>query len=295
MASNGTGVAGAAGGAAGDDGGGGGTARGTTLLVSAAERDFVTQGIEQGVRPDGRERLASRAIHLDVGVIPGAFGSAQAQCGGTKVVAAVKAELVSPDSAAGGGAGRIEVSVSCTLTASPLFEGQRGEEVAAELTFAMNRMLEGGLSAETRKALSISPQHCWLLLVDAVVLDYDGAMLDVVSSAIYAALVDTRLPKVFVQTGKDGKGVIEMVDNSGEEFGLGLGVVPIFVTLVQVCVSVHAHTRMRLCVFLFLSAFNMRQVNKVVCVRAGGRACGRAVCVCVYVCVSDAGGAAICS
>lgn len=250
MASNGAGaVAGAA--AAGGEGGGG-AARGTIQLLSAAERDFVAKGVEQGVRPDGRERLASRSIHLEMGVIPGAFGSAQAQCGGTKVIAAVKAELVSPNTTTPGG--RIEVSVSCTLTASPLFEGQRGEEVAAELTFAMNRMMEGGLSAATRKKLSVSPHHCWLLLVDAVVLDYDGATLDAVSSAVYAALADTRLPNVCVQKGKDGQDGIDMLDDSSD-FGLGVGAVPIFVTLAQVppsmCVSVRCVCGRARCVFLF--------------------------------------------
>eukprot|EP00802_Teleaulax_amphioxeia_P017211 Tamp_17359.p1 GENE.Tamp_17359~~Tamp_17359.p1 ORF type:complete len:296 (+),score=76.92 Tamp_17359:58-888(+) len=201
-------------------------------LLSAAERDFVTRGVEQGVRPDGRERLASRSIHLELGVIPGAFGSAQAQCGGTKVVAAVKAEIVSPTAAQPGG--RIEASVSCTLTASPLFEGQRGEEVAAELTMAMNRMLEGSLPEATRKALSISPEHCWLLLVDAVVLNHDGAVLDAVSCAAYAALADLKLPNVLVQKGKDGRGEIEMLENSQEVLTLGVEAVPIFVSLAQV-------------------------------------------------------------
>mmetsp|Transcript_21671 Transcript_21671/g.31742 ORF Transcript_21671/g.31742 Transcript_21671/m.31742 type:complete len:302 (-) Transcript_21671:184-1089(-) len=228
MASNGTATAGPV--AVASSGEGGGAARGTIQLLSAAERDFVAKGVEQGVRPDGRERLASRSIHLEMGVIPGAFGSAQAQCGGTKVVAAVKAELVSPNSTPGG---RIEVSVSCTLTASPLFEGQRGEEVAAELTFAMNRMMEGGLSAATRKKLSVSPHHCWLLFVDAVVLDYDGATLDAVSSAVYAALADTRLPNVCVQKGKDGQDGIDMLDDSSD-FCLDVGAVPVFVTLAQV-------------------------------------------------------------
>jgi len=232
MASNGTATAGPV--AVASSGEGGGAARGTIQLLSAAERDFVAKGVEQGVRPDGRERLASRSIHLEMGVIPGAFGSAQAQCGGTKVVAAVKAELVSPNSTPGG---RIEVSVSCTLTASPLFEGQRGEEVAAELTFAMNRMMEGGLSAATRKKLSVSPHHCWLLFVDAVVLDYDGATLDAVSSAVYAALADTRLPNVCVQKGKDGKDGIDMLDDSSD-FCLDVGAVPVFVTLAQVSLSV---------------------------------------------------------
>jgi hypothetical protein len=57
----------------------GGVGHGSALLLSAAERQFVTKGVEEGVRPDGRERLASRAIQIETGVIPGAFGSAQAR------------------------------------------------------------------------------------------------------------------------------------------------------------------------------------------------------------------------
>ena len=245
---------------AGANAGGGAATRATMQLLSAAERDFVTRGVEQGVRPDGRERLASRSIHLELGVIPGAFGSAQAQCGGTKVVAAVKAEIVSPTAAQPGG--RIEASVSCTLTASPLFEGQRGEEVAAELTMAMNRMLEGSLPEATRKALSISPEHCWLLLVDAVVLNHDGAVLDAVSCAAYAALADLKLPNVLVQKGKDGRGEIEMLENSQE------------VVTADLRVRVHA----RAC-----AAVQM-------CVGAGGWAVTlRCMCVHVHVCVCVGG------
>ena len=47
--------------------------------------------------------------------------------------------------------------------------------------------------------------HCWLLLVDAVVLNHDGAVLDVVSCAVYAALADMKLPNILVQTGKSSQ------------------------------------------------------------------------------------------
>ena len=72
-----------------------------------------------------------------------------------------------------------------------------------ELSFAMNRLLLGGLTPATRALLQVSPHHCWLLMVDAVVLDFDGGLLDAVSSAVYAALADTFLPKMLVQQGKD--------------------------------------------------------------------------------------------
>ncbi|MGB1604977.1 MAG: hypothetical protein ACPIOQ_70235 [Promethearchaeia archaeon] len=103
-----------------------------------------------------------------------------------------------------------------------------------ELSFAMNRLLLGGLTPATRALLQVSPHHCWLLMVDAVVLDFDGGLLDAVSSAVYAALADTFLPKMLVQQGKDGVASIEMVDGDTEGVRLGVGAVPIFVTLAQI-------------------------------------------------------------
>jgi len=210
----------------------GGVGHGSALLLSAAERQFVTKGVEEGVRPDGRERLASRAIQIETGVIPGAFGSAQVTCGGTKVIAAVKAELVAPLPSLPGG--RVEVCVTCNRSASPALAGARGEEAAAELTFAMNRLMQGGLPESTRERLKVSSSHCWLLLVDASVHAADGAMLDVVSSTVYAALADTRLPQVLMQEGKDGVAELEIMAHDGDVKGMQVEHVPVFVTLSQV-------------------------------------------------------------
>jgi exosome complex RNA-binding protein Rrp42 (RNase PH superfamily) len=38
-----------------------------------------------------------------------------------------------------------------------------------------------------------------------VVLNHDGALLDVVSCAVYAALADMKLPNVLVQTGNNSQ------------------------------------------------------------------------------------------
>ena len=38
-----------------------------------------------------------------------------------------------------------------------------------------------------------------------MVLNHDGAVLDVVSCAVYAALADLKLPNVLVQTGDNSK------------------------------------------------------------------------------------------
>lgn len=93
-------------------------------------------------------RAASNAcappLPAQLGVVPNAHGSAVVQCGGTRVVVGVKAEFAAMDRAAPR-KGRIEAAVTCSATASPLFEGRAGEEVSAELSFVLNRMLSDGL------------------------------------------------------------------------------------------------------------------------------------------------------
>ena len=79
-----------------------------------------------------------------LGVVPNAHGSAVVTCGGTRVVVGVKAEFAEMSRAAPR-KGRIEAAVTCSSTASTLFEGRAGEEVSEELSFVLNRMLSDGL------------------------------------------------------------------------------------------------------------------------------------------------------
>lgn len=47
----------------------------------------------------------------------------------------------------------------------------------------------------------MSGKTCWVLYVDALLLNMDGAVLDAISIAVKAALADTRVPRVeLVQT-----------------------------------------------------------------------------------------------
>lgn len=56
-----------------------------------------------------------------------------------------------------------------------------------------------------RSTLCLVPgKVAWTVHVDAVVLTYDGALVDAVSVAIRAALLSTRLPHVEVVGGADG-------------------------------------------------------------------------------------------
>lgn len=49
----------------------------------------------------------------------------------------------------------------------------------------------------------VSGKTCWVLYIDALVLDIDGAALDAISIAVKAALADARIPKVELVQGED--------------------------------------------------------------------------------------------
>jgi len=201
-------------------------------LLSSAEKDFVRAGVAVGVRPDGRECLESRGFSVQLGVVPNAHGSAVVQCGGTRVVVGVKAEFAAMDRAAPR-KGRIEAAVTCSATASPLFEGRAGEEVSAELSFVLNRMLSDGLGAAAYEQLHISDDLCWHLYADAVVLQHDGSLLDCASMAIHAALADTLVPLTTLGKNEDGSVHVEIHDSRTAPV-LDMAHVPLFITLAQV-------------------------------------------------------------
>jgi exosome complex component RRP42 len=80
--------------------------------LSRAEVEFVTQGISQDIRQDGRARLEYRHITAERSVLPLAHGSARVSLanGETEVLASVKLELGVPAQATPD-RGHIEVSV----------------------------------------------------------------------------------------------------------------------------------------------------------------------------------------
>ncbi|CAI7863520.1 unnamed protein product [Closterium sp. NIES-53] len=112
-------------------------------LISSAEGRFVTDGVAQNLRADGRAREVFRPFSLDTGVIPQATGSARLRLGATHILACVKAEIGSPPAGRPWG-GRIEVSVDCSPTATPAFRGRGGEELSQELTRVLERSFLGG-------------------------------------------------------------------------------------------------------------------------------------------------------
>ncbi|KAF9564002.1 Exosome complex component RRP42 [Mortierella alpina] len=223
-------------------------------LISPAERDYILKGIECNIRADGRQRPDYREVTLETGVVSQTSGSARVRiAGGTDVLVSVKAEigpvLVDPETGDGADKGQIICSVECAPSASQQFEGRGADELNNELTQMMSRFLShsgpaastfhstntttspsstasGSEASTTAKTTSgagginlsklciIPGQQCWILYVDALVLDYGGNLMDAIFMGTRAAIYDTRIPKTEVQDLGDGQFEFEVLDDA---------------------------------------------------------------------------------
>ena len=177
--------------------------------ISDGEKAFIVTGAEKDVRCDGRRQNESRDVEIRCGVIAQAAGSSRVRLGGTDVIVGVKAEIGTPE-ADTPEIGNLEFSVECSPVASPAFRGRGGEELAAELVGAIEKsyyMGPNSVASESPIDLSslciLSGKSCWVLYVDALILDLDGSVIDAISMACRAALQDTKIPKVEIQQEGD--------------------------------------------------------------------------------------------
>ncbi|RUP48577.1 ribosomal protein S5 domain 2-type protein [Jimgerdemannia flammicorona] len=203
-------------------------------LISPSERDYITKSVQANLRADGRTRLDYRQIVLETGLISQTSGSARCRLGeGTDVLVGVKVEIGQVDIDSAGNRGKVVCNVECSPSASQQFEGRGADELNNELTQALERVLngaQGGLNLE--KLCIIQGQQCWVVYIDAIILDSAGNLLDAIFIATRAALFNTRVPKTIVQDLGDGQFEFELLDDveSAERIE-GWDHVPIGITL----------------------------------------------------------------
>ncbi|PRW60343.1 exosome complex component RRP42 [Chlorella sorokiniana] len=209
-------------------------------LISAGEVQWITAGVSFNCRNDGRQREDFRELSAQLGVIAQATGSARVQLGETDVIVGCKAEIGSPDPERPD-CGRLVFGVECSPVASPAFRGRGGDELSGELARALERSFYPGPSGRAGgvdlSALSIvSGKTCWVLYVDALLLNIGGNLHDALSVAAKAALADAKIPKVEVVQGEDptDEPDYEVDDDPQQAQRLDVARVPLCVTVSQI-------------------------------------------------------------
>jgi exosome complex component RRP42 len=192
------------------------------IIMSHIRRDVMKATLEQGKRLDGRTFDEYRPIQVQKSVIQTAEGSALAQIGETKVLAAIKFDVLKPF------ADRPNEGVLMTNSehlpmASPLFEPGPPREDSIEMARVVDRAIRSAECVDVKKFF-IEEDKVLALFIDLYVLDHKGNYTDVANLAATAALMDTKMPKV-----EDAKIV------RGEYAGaLPLAALPLSTTMVKV-------------------------------------------------------------
>lgn len=199
-------------------------------MLSPGEIRFIRNSVVDDIRVDGRSRLDFRPLSLETGLLPQANGSARLVLEGTDVLVGVKAELGTP-SLDNPEQGRVEVTVECCPSASPEFEGRGGSSLNLELGRALERSLSLPSVLDLNSLSLIKGKQCWVIYVDALVLDSTGNLLDALSIATRAAIHNTKIP-VIRAIGKEEDFELEL-DNE-HTFTIDTKNVPVCVTFTMI-------------------------------------------------------------
>ena len=127
-------------------------------------------------------------------MLVGASGSGRVRRGKSDVVVGVKLEL---DAAKGAlfNEGALSVHVDCSAVSATIKDHK---DVELEYAMSLEKALSRREALDLRK-LCVAPGEqglAWHIYLDAVVLDDDGSLLDVLSVAAFLALKDLKIPKV---------------------------------------------------------------------------------------------------
>jgi len=203
--------------------------------VSDAERRFLLDGIQQGLRNDGRGCFDYRRITFEVGTIPSAMRSCRLRAGDTDLLVCVKCDITKP-TLQRPDMGFVHVAVDCAASVSTSFSEGGGEETGRQLSVLLETLCTNEDIVD-RRALCVLPgAFVWSVYIDVLVLTSGGNLLDSVSLALCAALSETILPKVqieeAVEEGEKTRLLIDERPEVGSPFPLLK--LPLCVTVAQI-------------------------------------------------------------
>ncbi len=164
------------------------------IIMSSIRRDILINTLNNGKRYDDRAFDAYRPIKVQLGPITTAEGSALVQLGNTRVLVAIKFDVLKPF------ADRPKEGVLMTNgellpLASPSFEPGPPDENSIEMARVVDRAVRSAECIDL-ESFYIEEDKVLALFIDIYVLNHDGNYTDAATIAASAALLDTKVPKV---------------------------------------------------------------------------------------------------
>ncbi len=179
-------------------------------MVLKINEQNIKETVENGERHDDRDFKEVR----DVKIVPNyihetADGSALVQIGDTKVVVGISTDTGEPypDRPE---QGTIITNAELTPMASPHYEsGPPGEE-ATELARVVDRGIRESGMVDLEDLIIEEGEKCWMVFIDAYVIDYDGNLIDAATIGAVTSLLLANLPEI------DEDGLVDRENYQGE-------------------------------------------------------------------------------
>ena len=187
-----------------------------------SEHLFIKQGIEQGVRCDGRHPLESRVLHIATSTFLQAAGSSSLsfELSSPHIIVGTKAEVTQAEK------GAFKVTIDIMEKSSKTLRG-RTEHMEKMIELLMLKYID------TSQLIIVEGRKNWSVYIDVVILDRLASnTLEHISLAILAALQSLKLPEIQVYINKNtGEDYLEITKNYR---GLSLDRVPVIVSVAKV-------------------------------------------------------------
>lgn len=170
------------------------------MALSEVTEAFIKDLVKNNKRKDSRGFTDYREVKVIKGVIQNAEGSALAQIGDTKVLCAIKFDLMAPfadrpDEAV------VMVGSEFSPMANPDFQAGPPDEKSIELSRVVDRAIRSSEAIDTTK-LPRTEEKVMAIFIDLHILDHCGNLIDAASLAAMAALKDAKVPKLDVENSK---------------------------------------------------------------------------------------------
>eukprot|EP01023_Acetabularia_acetabulum_P039517 TRINITY_DN38040_c0_g2_i2.p1 TRINITY_DN38040_c0_g2~~TRINITY_DN38040_c0_g2_i2.p1 ORF type:complete len:492 (+),score=86.68 TRINITY_DN38040_c0_g2_i2:150-1625(+) len=163
--------------------------------ITNNERKFILQGLQEGLRIDGRTPNDYRPIKFQMAVDD---HSATVLLGNTRVCAVISASIDTPHITRQN-EGQLRFTVEFSPMACPSWESGRPGERAIEIARLVERTFRETRSIDLEALCIVVGKHAWNMRVDIHVLDHCGNLVDAACLAALAALMAYRQPEVTVE------------------------------------------------------------------------------------------------
>jgi len=162
--------------------------------TSNNEKDFILQGIKEGLRLDNRDKYDFRPIGLVFGP---EYGRSEVMLGNTRVLAKVSCEVTRPYSERPT-EGMITLSTELSPMAFPAIEPGRPSEEEVLVSRILEKAIKRSRAIDTEGLCIVANEKVWSIRVDIHFLDHDGNIIDAACIAAISALAHFRRPDVTV-------------------------------------------------------------------------------------------------